>query len=303
MRGRTPMHVDVVDPFPASLEQARAIVEGEAASAGNKSVTYHADIDGIAPSIDFAVIATGADIRRRVFEQLVGARKVGAVLLEKFLCQTRADIDAIEALLERHGIPAWVNCGRRGWDSYHALAKRTAGQPGTVMRVSGSNYMLASNAIHFIDLFALLCGAPLASVDTSDLDRKLAANRRAGYIELTGTLRCTYADGSRLELVSFADGQMPILIEIVSPKQRFLIREWEGQLIDAVGAKGGAWETAPFQGLHVSQMPYLYDEIMTEGRSRLTPFAESAAFHRLLLDAFRSFIGLDNAKDEPCPIT
>jgi hypothetical protein len=80
--------------------------------------------------------------------------------------------------------------------------------------VTGSNYGLVTNAIHYLDYASWLSGTTDYSLDFSQLDTKVVESKRKGYLELNGTLRANFKSGAVASVTCFAKGSLPIVVEV-----------------------------------------------------------------------------------------
>lgn len=243
---------------------------------------------------DLAIIATKADVRRRVFDDLARQHDFAAIIFEKVLFQSCADLDAVATQLD--GIAAYVNCGRRGFPGYQALRKRLSGSGPVDYTVTGAQYALASNAIHFLDIAACVNESPLISLDTTGLDTETTASKRAGYVEVYGTLTGTLANGAVVSLTCARGDSLAIDVHLSGAGVDIAVDEAANLMVS-----NGV--TEPFETRHVSGMPYLYETLL-QGKGCLLPtYAESAAQHRLLISALNAHLHLPDHPDTVCPIS
>lgn len=247
---------------------------------------------------DLVVIATNADVRRRVFEDLADQHSFAGIIFEKVLFQRIADLDAVEQRLQ--GVAAYVNCGRRGFPGYSALRARFAGQGPVDYSVDGTQYALASNAIHFLDIAAFINDSPLVELDASGLEAQTGQSRRAGYVEVYGTLNGRLANGSSVSLTCHPAESFAINVSLKSADMSGQVDEAAGQAILTTGLGS---ETLDFETRHVSQMPYLYESVLKAEPCLLPEFAESAAQHRLLLSSLNKHLNLPDNPNTLCPIS
>jgi predicted dehydrogenase len=291
-----PMRVIGVEPVEAARAQAEALV----ASFENGSKVL-ANMDGVPEAVDLAIIATSAAHRRTAFEGMLSRCAPKAVIFEKVLFTTRTDLDAVGKLLTAHAIPAFVNCGRRGFPSYDRLRNLLTTQRGLSMKVTGAGWNLGSNAIHFIDLAEHVLGDQTVALDESDLDPKPVPARIAGCIDLFGTLRGTLAGGGTIAITQEPAPGNPVSITFFGGGESWCVEEGAKRLIyrNAVGEE----DLQVFETLLVSGMPYLYTDILDGKGCCLTPYEKSAAQHALFLDALRRRLGLSIWEDVQCPIS
>lgn len=247
---------------------------------------------------DLVIIATNADVRRRVFDDLADNHDFAAIIFEKILFQRIADLDAVGARLD--GVAAYVNCGRRGFPGYQMLRETLDGDRPVDYTVTGQHYALASNAIHFLDIAACLNKSPLVSLDASGLDAAGAESKRAGYVEIFGTLRGRLANGANVSLTCTPGDTLSLDIRVTGADLVGEVDEASGK---AALMRDGMAHDLIFETRHVSGMPYLYETLL-QGQTCLLPtYAESAGQHRLLLSAINAHLGLPDKPDALCPIS
>jgi predicted dehydrogenase len=232
-----------------------------------------------------------------VVEALFAAADVRHLVLEKVLFQRPDDYDTVAALVAARGASAWVNCPRRLWPHYRALREEARGP--VHVSVTGSDWGLACNAVHFIDLAAWLGGDDEWRFATAALDAGTRPSRRAGYLEVTGTLTGTSANGSRVTLTSRPDGNLPALVSVEGASFRHVVREGEGKAWVQDAAAEWRWREAASPALYQSQLSdRVVAELLESGRSSLTPLAASSRHHLAFLSALAQHMGV-----ETCPIT
>ncbi|CAI3796239.1 Gfo/Idh/MocA family oxidoreductase [Rheinheimera sp. MM224] len=291
--------IDVVEPDALSVEKARQRLSQVQVNAAH--IRFFQSIQQLSAQYDLALIATGAAVRFELSQQLLRHAKVRYLLLEKVLFQRPEHYAQMQALLEQNQVQAYVNCPRRCYPLYQQL-KPLAGRKPLVMQVKGNLWGMACNSIHFIDLVSFLTSESLQSVDASQLEQRLQS-KRAGYLEVTGGLRCFFSQGSELILRCTADEQaaISVSIEYSSVDGRFDIDE----------VKGTVHKTGDAEPL-LRNMPMLYQsqltaavvsDLLDSGHCSLTPFVESSALHLPLIHSLLAYFRQESAELEHCPIT
>lgn len=293
MRGIENLRLTIVEPDAAQHARITAEVKDTPCDLG-------AALSPDRHHFDLAIISTNANIRRQVFDDLISKHEVDSVIFEKVLFQTISDIDAVGATLAERRMSGFVNCGRRGFPGYQELRERLVAERPLQLTVTGTQYALASNAIHLLDIAAYLNASPLVSVDASQLSRERHSSKRQGYVEVYGTLKGVLENGAQISLTCDPADSLLIDIHLKGADVDVKIDEAAGQMTQSDGASS---QDHPFAVRHVSGMPELYSDLLTTGTCALTPYAESAQQHRLLLRAIRLHLGLSNADDATCPIS
>ena len=278
----TPLDIEVIDPSEASLATAKERFEAVAGHA-NHRIRYSKEF-AQSGATDIAIIATNADHRRSAVESLLAATEVRHLILEKLLFVERQDYETAGQLMERHGVSAWVNCPMRIMPCYEEIRQAFGGRP-IQYRVTGSQFGLVTNAIHYLDHVAYLTGCDSFTVDTSGLSKEVIAAKRRGFLELNGTLAANFGDGSRCDITCYAQGDAPVLVEIFNETQRFIVMESEGRMLHAASDRQWKWQeleaVIPFQ----SQMTAsVVNALLSGGSCNLTDYRSSVEHHLSLLD-------------------
>lgn len=189
------IHVQVVDPSEDALRQA-AIV----ASASALKLTAHRSAAALDAPADIAIVASNSRERRAIVEALVDLG-VGRFLLEKVLFPRLADYEDMTELFSRAGSQVWVNCARRTFPHAKMLREIFAGKPFSY-RVEGGDWGLACNLVHHLDEVAYLAGRNDFTLCAGGLDKDVMPAKRAGYYEVTGTIRASLPGGIEMTATS-----------------------------------------------------------------------------------------------------
>lgn len=298
-----PLHIYMVDPSALSLDRAKSRVK-EVRSSADHEVVYYSSIDELPSQLDLAIISTNADIRRTVTEELLREADVRYLVFEKVLFQSLEDYDAIAALLKEKSVKAWVNCPRRMWESYIKLWNRVQGITHLSYAVSGTSWGLGSNAIHFLDHFGWLTEDYEIDLDFL-LHKDLASNKRKGFVEFNGTLYGRSKNGFLISLTSYANGNIPLSIQIDSDRVRCVINESQGQGWIATPEDDWQWQAMPFGMEYQSILTgKLAKGILEEDGCILPTFDESKWIHKKLIEGFIKHLeSISGKRESVCPIT
>ena len=224
--------ITIVEPFVGGHVRITDFIDSEAAGGADK-YRLLAALPEERERFDLVIIATSADTRQAAFNGIIAQHDAGCILFEKILFQTIAAVDTVADDLEKAKIPAFVNCGRRGFDSYRALAADFAGDTPTDITVTGSAFGLASNAVHFLDLAEFLNGAKLTGVDLSGLDKGVVDSKRAGFVEIFGTLTAELDNKARLTVACADTDNIAITITVRHRDRIMVIDELGGTQTEA----------------------------------------------------------------------
>lgn len=284
-----PSTIYAIDPSERSLDTARQRFEEAAGVKTLARVVYTTKIDSLPERLDVVVVATNADVRRMIVEELLATRIVQNLLLEKILFQSTVDIAAVGELLTRRGVACWVNCPMRMVPFYRALKRELADAKAKSIHfsVSGSQIGIGCNAIHYLDLLAFLSSDSSYTLDGSQLHPGVIPSKRKGFIEFTGTLRGQGSDGTDFSLTSFTDGRAPLVVSIVCDALHCVVREEERRCWVARRSQDWKWMDEPFEMAYQSQITQLaVQRMLDSGEVELPTYDESSLLHSALLEVF-----------------
>ncbi|MDT8903848.1 Gfo/Idh/MocA family oxidoreductase [Anaeroselena agilis] len=287
---RLPLAITVIDPSADSLAVARERYDAFATGQHIHQIEYTQHIPHSSEQIDLAIVATNANIRKEVVTEALQNNCIKYMILEKLLFQKSADFRETDRLLSEVGTTAWVNCSMRVMPFYRAAKQEIAGNK-ILYQVTGSQYGLVTNAIHYLDHIAYLTGALDYELDTAMLDYPPIPSKRKGYLELSGNLTARYADGSMGVITCYPGGNAPVQVEILSQNVRMIVREAEGKAWVSRAGEDWQWTEADARILYQSEMTAgLVEDILGQGTCNLTPYRDSVKVHLNLLEPLLSFL-------------
>lgn len=216
-----PIDVFVIDPSNESL----AIAAQRANEIDhNHTIKYQTDWNNLPAIFDIVIIATNSNIREKVINQLLEKHEVRYLILEKVVFPEIDAYKRVDELFNKHNIQVWVNHPRRMFESYLELKNELSNTP-KVFQVTGGNWGLGCNGLHFIDLFAFLTSSKVCSIDTQWVDENIQESKRSGFIEFSGTIKGTLEDNSIFIISSLQGETSATTITIFDNPNRYLIQE------------------------------------------------------------------------------
>ncbi len=274
---KLPLDIVVVDPSKNSLIQAHERWNEVSIDYDIHTVEFlksHDDIDN--KLIDIVIIATNSGGRADLIIELSKKLRISYWVIEKVLAQSEDELDSISENLKNYpGV--WVNTPRRMMNWYQEMIALTPHRSPIICTVSGTDWGLACNAIHFLDLVGWWSGEELVSVKSNKLASQWHQAKRDGYWEIFGTLEARFSGGSKLFLNCISENT-PYLVKIETIDFTWDIKELEGTATRSDGEDvSGHLE---FQSEMTGK---LIESILIKGQCDLTILDESIALHRGLL--------------------
>jgi len=283
------LSIYVIDPIEASLERSKNRFE-EVDHLGNKQLHLATSVKSLPSTIEFAVIATNSLQRLAVLKELLSISDVKYLILEKFLFPKLEEYDEAVKLISEKNVDAYVNCARRAWPIYKEIKRSLNDDAEISVTVTGANWNMASNSIHFLDLLFYLSNENEINIDTAGLNQQLLANKRMGYIEFSGKMSGVTPSGNQLCLTSFAIDPTPIELLIKSNNRKFRVDESTGVFWE-FDSKGNENKKS-FKVYRQSELTHtMYEQLIETNTCDLVSFRQSVYHHITLLKAFNKFLG------------
>lgn len=287
---QTPLDIFVVDPSAQSLKVAE---ERYMALENENPVKHHLSFLtelGSLDAVDVAIIATNADVRRKVAEQLLNQTTVKYLILEKLLFNRPEDYPAMLQTIRDKKTKTWVNCSMRTMP-FHAGLRNHFLNKTIQYIVNGSQYGLITNAIHYIDHMLYITGCSDFTLQTDYLDTTVIPSKRKGFLELTGTLLVKLENGSLGMLTCYPSSDSPFMVEIFSDAYRCLSRETEKIAWISSSEEKWQWQEKPSDIPFQSTMTAtVVNGLLAHGQCNLAPFEESVRTHLSLLNPLLQFL-------------
>jgi len=306
-----PVKIYVIDPDEKSLINARNRYINMTTSTGGKNVkeiSYLRNIQQIdTDTIDLAIIATNSDVRLNVLKQLSNKVNVHNLILEKVVFGSNKEFETAADLIKSGRIKTWVNCPRRYQPLYHKLKNILANTHRLLFCVTGGEWGMASNTIHFMDTISYLkdIRRPLIKINTEGLE-DIINSKRKNFLEFTGNLKIVFSDTVTLSLTSEKGLSPSTIITIISDILKIIIDETTGILFIKSTEGYGEWHQEKFRFLYQSELTSkVVEDILMTKKCNLPTFEESRRMHEYLIASFLSYLKKHGRKVKKaiCPIT
>ena len=287
--------INVIDPSRESLDIAKERYETIFGNQNNK-ISYNESIKNIdsLKQIDIVIIATSSSVRSMVTIDLLNKFKVNTIIFEKILFTKKEDYFIIDKLLKDKNISAYVNCPMRMMSFYNDIKESFQGTKFKYL-VSGSQYGLVTNLIHYIDHMSFLNQNTEYSADTSFLDKELIKSKRKGFYELNGTFQVNFKNGTQGFFNCESKGNSPSVVQGFNDKVHFISKESEGKVLISKAENDWKWEEITFNIPFQSQLTTILVQDLLNGDSCILPsYEESMKIHLPYLDSLLNFVNDNN---------
>lgn len=291
----------VIDPSPESQTIAKQRAEE---IVHTHLIHYMSGWEKLPNYFDIVIIATNANIREKIVIQLLTNYQIRFLILEKVLFQNLEAFEIVGDLIEKHKVSTWVNHPRRLFDSYIKLKQKLNSESPKVYQITGGNWGLGCNGLHFLDLILFLSRSSLLTLDAEWIDSELLESKRNGFVEFTGTIKGRLNDGSIFQITSLQGQPSAITLTIFDSNDRYIIQEGiTPKVYDMTKDNGFKLEENSFTIEYQSSLTTsIVDQLLKTGNCGLPTFMEATSSHKLfisaLLDKYNSITG-NTTKDLP----
>jgi len=298
------LNITVIDPSSESLKTAKERYFQVDNINTSSIVNFRKDIPKF-QKLDIAIIATSSKIRKKVIKDLLVKSDPRFFILEKVAFQNLEDFKEIGNIFKTKNINSWVNCPNRAYESYKILKDRLNQKSPLEMKISGGNWGLASNSIHYIDLFSFLTGTIQMQITQSEIDNKIYSSKRDGFLELGGTIKIESINNDSLIMEDIKSSDGPVILSIKTPNFDIEINEnlQESALVDK--QKLSKKIISSFELTNQSTLTTdIVSRILSEGRSDLIDLENSYRLHKIIIPFFINKMNeISNSSIKDCPIT
>jgi predicted dehydrogenase len=299
------LNIYVIDTNNESLEVAKERYDSIEEGKFINEISFLKSIKDLPTNeVEIAIVATNSNVRRNVVSDLLDVAKVNYFILEKLLFQNKEDYFDIKEKLDKSGTKTFVNCSMRSMSFYNEIKKELKNKK-IVYNVSGSQYGLVTNLIHYIDHLAYLSDCSEYIADTRFLDKKLIPSSRSGYSEVDGTYFAHLNNGSIGSFTCHPGGESPMVIQFYNEDLHCISKESEGKVLLSKASNNWQWEEVDFSIPYQSELTKnLVEDIFETGTCQLVGYDESMRLHLTLLDSLKEFLDTNfEEKFEHYPFT
>ena len=290
LKVKNDINIEVVEP---NIENTPTTLVGQ-------NINYFSKIEDVSNNIDICLIATTANVRKKVILELVSKKNVKFMILEKVVFQNEKDFDEILKLFEEKNIKSWVNCHLRAQPIYKELKTQSIISYDTTMTYEYSDdFTLSSSAIHILDLFSYLCDDYDLEIQDIVTDTELKSSRHSGCIDFNGYMKVKSTNGYEL-VVKKRDAHFGEHLTIYH--NDLTVRSSEG---DDPDNRIGFVQDKKIPYVWQSSLTNSYiDDIIEKSDCDLSTLENSAKLHKIMLKSFRNLLKEKyNREVVDCPIT
>lgn len=297
----------IIDPSLTAIEISKERLNEVAEKNINNKYYFLTEYENIPDNFNLAVIATNSDVRKNVLLRLLDIFRIENIIIEKFLFQKETEFYEIEKLIKEKKANMWVNCPRRMYPEYKEIKEFIKGKNILHVNIFGTNWAMASNAIHFIDLISFLIDSNEYDITENILINNIFENKRKGFVEFNGKILGYFANNVSFAVTSIPSTTTKLDVEIYTDDAIVTIDQ-VNQLIEIQKIINGSWtsEDKKLQLYFQSNLTNLAaEQIFAYKNCDLTTYESSMKLHlpllKLFTEHYKKVLNLNEV--DKCPIT
>ncbi len=189
-------------------------------------VKFYNNLNFKKKKFDLCIMATTSKNRLLYLKKLINLKIIKNLIIEKVAFQNLKDFKVAEEILDSKKILTYVNCPRRSYKIYRNIKKKLNIKKLTKITVYGNPWNMASNMLHFIDLYLFFLrkfGEKLRFKLSKN--NKISKSKRKGFKELKGTINVYNSKGCILEFKDKENLKKELIIKIYNGKKIIEINE------------------------------------------------------------------------------
>ena len=252
---------------------------------------------------DLVILATTANNRYGLIKKIIDTIEFQYLIIEKIAFQSQKDFRKAIELINKNSIKAWVNCPNRAYNSYNKLKKILNKNDIITMNVDGGKWNLASNYIHYLDLFSFLIEDYEIKIILAKLNKPYMSKRKQ-FKEFDGYISAETNRGDHLSVNECKFSYSPITTEIFTKNVKIIIFESYDKAI--ILEKKNNWKIKLIRFNIEKQSvltKYIIEDIFNQSDCKLIKVENSYKLHRIMLHLFLKHLKKYKRNISSCPIT
>jgi predicted dehydrogenase len=266
-----------------------------------KKIFFYKNLNFKKKKFDLAIVATNSTGRLNLIKKTLKFQNIKNMIIEKVAFQSVKDHLKAIKIIEKNKTSAWVNCARNYNPIYSLIKKKINNKKSIKVHVKGNGWNLASNSIHFVELFNFLSSREISQNFFFDKTNKVLDSKRKGFKEIKGTFKISNRFGDSLILKdNYKYKKNSLNVKIYNSGNIIYIDEHNR----IIKSKMFGQKIFYFKELKQSNLSKKYiDSIIMEKKILLPSLENSYMPHKLLIELIMDNLKFKNYKFKKCPIS
>ena len=283
-------NIYLIDPSSENINKAIKIYNTQQSKKSN-SIERVLEINKINKKIDILIIATSSSVRIDIIKKFFEHNKTKYIILEKFLFQKEEDYYLAEKIFTKNKTKVWVNQSISYQNCFKEIQSFFIKSKRINMKITGGNWGLCCNSIHYIELFEYLTNRKKTLNLQSSFFEKTIESKRTGFYEIIGKLNFTSECGSGIFLQTQEEptSKLPLIISIIDENGNSVDVECRNSFKCSFSINGKKFKKE-FNEVYQSRLTEkIINELTTKNNCLLPNYKVSMTQHLLLIKPFKEF--------------
>lgn len=229
------------------------------------------------------ILAMNSNERFKFIKLFLANNSCIHMLSEKIVFSSHTEFSKLGKILNNSKINFIVNCNKRVTGIYKRINSISKNSKIKNMEVIGTNWGLACNTIHYIDLFCWFHKSNSIKIKKNCLIKQIFDSKRKGYVEFYGLLEFSIQE-SILKIKCDKGKEKKINLKIELDDYIFLIDEINEVVTIKNKKNNESYRSSKFFNNKVSNTTkYILKGLINFGRVNLANFKDTRVHHHLML--------------------
>jgi len=296
--------VDIVEPNEDAQNLAKSRLDEISFNKKDHKFFWHKSINELTDTGDITIVTTHSVGRTDLILKLLekGNKRF---LIEKMVCQSVNEYNHLLEQMQKYEAKGWVNTNYRYFKGYQNIKNILNNQNIINLSVfTNSKNGMATNSIHFLDLFSWFVGDSKIKLNGELLSNEILENKRGkDFVEFSGIVSGSTKNGNFFSMTFKPEIDKSVIVNISSGNQTHLIVDETNGKITPYGKT--EIPDLKFEFEFVSDTTTrVVDDIFTNDSCLLPSLVELFQIHSEVFRVFNTHLNKFSNNDiEICPIT
>lgn len=242
---------------------------------------------------NFLIISTNSDVRFKSLNSFYKFSYSKNLILEKFLFDKEKHFIDSKKIIKKNKIQAWINCPRRTYRVYKKIYQKFNNKYNLSIECSGNKWNMASNSIHYIDLFSFFIKSDNLEYNLSGLHKKLYNSNKKNFKEFKGEIVISQISNPDNFIILKDNSNYETFNMTIKYDNKTILIEETKKNINIISTDIKQLNKTYYLEKQ-SDLTYKYiNEIQKNGKCELPKFSVYEKLHKDLFKNFQSFYKLN----------
>ena len=261
-----------------------------------KLVFFLKNINETKKKIDFVIVASNSKNRFTIIKELYQHKSPKFMILEKFLFNRIGHYKKVKKFFDLNNTKVWVN----QWMStdFYKLLNIFKEREKINLKVTGYNWNICSNAVHWIDFFHSINNRKNIILIKSNLKNLIIENKREGFYETFGSLEFQGENKNKLflECKFSKDQKRKSLVTLYDNNIKAKLFLNDNSLTGFI-FESGKKKFFNFKYKYLSERTrYIVRDIIRNNKCTLPTYEQSLMHHLLIFQKFKNHLNKNGLK-------